>query len=363
MTDPREIERKVLAGERLTVADARLLFDVTDLNWLGSLADEVRWCKHPDPVVTYIVDRNVNYTNVCDAYCSFCAFYVRPGTTEADGAYTHPHQVIGEKIRETIELGGHQILIQGGHNPGLGIEYYEELFRYIKDTFDIHIHGLSPPEIDHISRVSGLSVREVLERLRAAGLGSLPGGGAEILVDSVRNRIAKLKVDADGWIEVMRIWHELGMRSTATMMFGHVETPDDRIEHLRKLRDLQDETGGFTAFIPWIFQNENTKLQKPKTTAADYLRTVAISRLFLDNVDNLQASWVTMGPKVGQLSLGYGCNDFGSIMIEENVVRAAGVSFTMTEPDVARVIQAAGFTPMRRNVFYERLGTPAEPVH
>jgi cyclic dehypoxanthinyl futalosine synthase len=318
----------------------------------------VRRRLHPEPIVTYIIDRNVNYTNICDAYCTFCAFYRKPGSTAEDGAYTHPHEVIGEKIRETIALGGNQILIQGGHNPDLGIEYYESLFRYIKENFGIHIHGLSPPEIDHISRVSGIGYREVLERLRAAGLGTLPGGGAEILVDRVRNRVAKLKVSADGWLDVMRIWHEMGGRSTATMMFGHVETFDDRVEHLRRLRDLQDETGGFTAFIPWIFQSENTRLHVPMTTAADYLKTVAIARIFLDNFANLQSSWVTMGPKIGQVALRYGCNDFGSIMIEENVVSAAGAHYEMVEADMTRVIRDAGFVPARRNVLYELIEAP-----
>ncbi len=349
---------KAMAGERLSTEDALLLLEREDLTRLGVLADLARRRMHPDRVVTYIIDRNVNYTNVCNAFCSFCAFYRPPHHAEG---YVLPYETIAAKVRETIGLGGHQILLQGGHNPELRIAYYEDLFRRLKRDFpDLWLHALSPPEIVHIYKSSRLSLRETLERLRAAGLDSIPGGGAEILVDAVRRQLARNKASAAEWLEVMEKAHRIGLRSTATMMFGHVETRADRVEHLRLLRDLQDRTGGFTAFIGWTYQPGNTALGGAEVTTAEYLRTMAVSRLFLDNVPNVQASWVTQGPKVGAASLAFGVNDMGSTMIEENVVSAAGTTYQMNEPEIVAAIRDAGFVPMRRNMLYERLG---EPLH
>lgn len=349
---------KAIAGERLSPEDALLLLEREDLTRLGVLADLARRRFHPDRVVTYIVDRNVNYTNVCNAFCSFCAFYRPPH--HPDG-YVLPYEAIAAKVRETIGLGGHQILLQGGHNPELRIAYYEDLFRRLKRDFpELWLHALSPPEIVHIYKSSRLTLRDTLERLRAAGLDSIPGGGAEILVDAVRRRLARNKASAGEWLQVMEEAHRIGLRSTATMMFGHVETRADRVEHLRLLRDLQDRTGGFTAFIGWTYQPGNTALGGTEVTTAEYLRTMAVSRLFLDNIPNIQASWVTQGPKVGAASLAFGVNDMGSTMIEENVVSAAGTIHRMNEPEIVAAIRDAGFVPMRRNMLYRRLG---EPLH
>jgi cyclic dehypoxanthinyl futalosine synthase len=308
--------------------------------------------------VSYIVDRNINYTNVCNAFCSFCAFYRAPNH---EAGYVLATEEIERKIRETYDLGGNQILLQGGHNPKLEIDYYEELFRRLKTTFpDLWLHALSPPEIVHIYKSSRLPLDETLQRLRAAGLDSIPGGGAEILVDRVRRQLAKNKCSADEWLEVMEAAHRQGMRSTATMMFGHVETLEDRVEHLDRLRQVQDRTSGFTAFIGWTYQAENTDLGGSEVTSAEYLRTLALSRIFLDNFDNVQASWVTQGPKMGAASLAFGVNDMGSTMIEENVVSAAGTAHAMNEPQIVHAIRDAGFVPKRRDMTYERL---IEPVH
>jgi cyclic dehypoxanthinyl futalosine synthase len=332
------------------------LIEHEELTTLGAMADLVRREKHPDGVVTYIIDRNVNYTNVCNAFCSFCAFY-RPPHHE-DG-WTIPFEEIARKVEETYALGGNQILLQGGHNPKLRIEYYEDLFRRLKERFpDLWLHALSAPEIVHVYRSSRLTLQETLTRLRAAGLDSIPGGGAEILVDDVRRRLMKNKASGAEWIEVHETAHGMGMRTTATMMFGHIETRADRIEHLRMLRDLQDRTGGFTAFIGWTFQPGHTELGGREATTAEYLRTMAVARIFLDNVDNVQASWVTQGPKVGAASLAFGVNDMGSTMIEENVVSAAGTVHHMNEPEIVAAIRDAGFVPMRRTMDYERLGAP-----
>ncbi len=312
------VEAKVLAGVRISPQEAVALLDVFSLSTLGVMADLVRRRLHPDGVVTYIIDRNVNYTNVCNAFCSFCAFYRPP---QHDEGYVLPFEAIEKKIAETYELGGNQILLQGGHNPKLKIDYYEELFRRLKQRFpDLWLHGLSAPEVIHIHKVSRITVRETLKRLRSAGLDSLPGGGAEILVDDVRKRLMKNKASTAEWLDVHEEAHRAGMRSTATMMFGHIETLADRIEHLRVLRELQDRTGGFTAFIGWTFQPGNTELGGQEATTAEYLRTMAVARIFLDNIPNIQASWVTQGPKVGAASLAFGINDMGSTMIEENVV-------------------------------------------
>lgn len=353
----------VLAGRRIGAEAALTLLQHESLTTLGALADLVRRRKHPDGVVTYVIDRNVNYTNYCNAFCSFCAFYRAPG--DADGGYVLPTEEIVAKIRETYELGGQQILLQGGHNPKLRIEYYEQLFRDLKRHFpDLWLHALSPPEIVHIYRNSRIPLDEALARLHAAGLDSIPGGGAEILVDEVRRRLARNKCSAAEWLEVMERAHGLGLRSTATMMFGHVETLAHRVEHLEKVRDLQDRTAGFTAFIGWTFQPDNTDLGREigyrEATSAEYLRTLCVARLFLDNVDNVQASWVTQGPRIGAASLAFGVNDMGSTMIEENVVSAAGTVFRMDEPEIVRAIRDAGFVPLRRNMRYERLG---EPLH
>jgi cyclic dehypoxanthinyl futalosine synthase len=350
------IEEKVLAGARISPTEAVALLEEESLATLGAMADLVRRRLHGDGVVTYIIDRNVNYTNVCNAFCTFCAFYRPPGH---DQGYVLPFEAIEAKIAETYELGGNQILLQGGHNPKLKIDYYEDLFRRLKRRFpDLWLHGLSAPEIIHIHKVSRITVAETLARLRAAGLDSLPGGGAEILVDDVRRRLMKNKASASEWLGVHEAAHGIGMRSTATMMFGHVETLANRVEHLRMLRDLQDRTGGFTAFIGWTFQPGNTELGGQEATTAQYLRTMAVARIFLDNIRNLQASWVTQGPKVGAASLAFGINDMGSTMIEENVVSSAGTVNHMNEPEIVAAVRDAGFIPMRRNMLYERLGAP-----
>jgi cyclic dehypoxanthinyl futalosine synthase len=350
------IEEKVLAGARISPAEALTLLTGESLATLGAMADLVRRRRHADGVVTYIIDRNVNYTNVCNAFCSFCAFYRPPGHDEG---YVLPFEAIEAKIAETYELGGNQILLQGGHNPKLKIDYYEDLFRRLKRRFpDLWLHGLSAPEVIHIHKASRITVAETLARLHAAGLDSLPGGGAEILVDDVRRRLMKNKASASEWLGVHEEAHRTGIRSTATMMFGHIETLADRVEHLRMLRDLQDRTGGFTAFIGWTFQPGNTDLGGQEATTAEYLRTMAVARIFLDNILNFQASWVTQGPKVGAASLAFGINDMGSTMIEENVVSSAGTVNHMNEPEIVAAVRDAGFVPMRRNMLYERLGAP-----
>jgi cyclic dehypoxanthinyl futalosine synthase len=352
-----DLAKKVEAGQRVTAAEALALYREAPTPLLGRLADGIRARKHPDGVVTYIIDRNVNYTNVCVARCSFCAFYRPVGSPDG---YVLGFEELFRKIDETIALGGVQLLLQGGHNPDLPLQWYEDLFRAIKERYPtFKLHALSPPEVIHLSRLSQLPVPEVIRRLVAAGLDSIPGGGAEILVDRVRRLLHCYgKATADEWIDVMRHAHRAGLRTTATMMYGTVETDEERIEHLMRLRALQDETGGFTAFITWSYQPEHTELAGTEATGIDYLRTLAISRIVLDNFDNLQASWVTQGGKVGQLSLAYGANDMGSVMIEENVVRAAGASYCMDEAEIVRNIEDAGFAAMRRNMHYERLGGP-----
>jgi cyclic dehypoxanthinyl futalosine synthase len=331
------------------------LYERAPLLELGGLADAERWRQHPDPVVSYIIDRNINYTNVCVAQCGFCAFY--RDLPSAEG-YVLSKQELAQKIEETLALGGNQILLQGGLHPDLGIEYYEELFRWIKGSYPIWIHGLSPAEIKHICKVSGLSTETALRRLIGAGLDSIPGGGAEILSDRVRNVIGIAKGSTGDWLEVMEVAHGLGLKTTATMMFGHVETLEERVEHLLHLRELQDRTRGFTAFIAWTFQPANTALARDELSSFQYLRTLAVARLLLDNFPNVQASWVTQGGKIGQVSLRFGANDFGSLMIEENVVSAAGAHFRLTEAEIARNIQDAGFQPKRRRMDYTIVGDP-----
>ncbi len=351
-------------SNRITAARAEELFASGDLISIGKQADAARQRLHPEKTVTYIIDRNINYSNLCVSACRFCAFYKKPdspASADSNGGYTLPYKELKRKIEETKSVGGVQILMQGGLHPSWEIGDYERLLKRIKDDFQIHLHAFSPPEIVHISKLSGLSVNDTLQRLIDAGLDSIPGGGAEILVDEIRKRISPNKCTADEWISVMRAAHRLGLKTTATMMFAHVETIKDRIAHLEKIRELQDETGGFTAFIPWTFQPKNTALEnevKKSPGCNDYIKTLAVSRIFLDNVPNVQASWVTQGAKVAQMSLYFGANDFGSTMLEENVVRAAGVSFSMDEREIRRLINDAGFTARRRAQDYSLLPEP-----
>ena len=332
--------------------EALALFASDDLIGIGMAADAVRRQWHPEGIVSYIIDRNINYTNFCTEYCSFCAFYRPMGHVEG---YVLPKETIFEKIQETLDLGGTGVLMQGGLHPDLKIEWYEDLFRGIKERFPIHLHCLSAPEVANIAEVSGLDLRETIRRLMASGLDSIPGGGAEILDDAVRHRISRLKCSTGEWIDVHRTAHQLGMRTTATMMFGCGETIEQRMNHLELVRNLQEETGGFTAFIPWTFQRANTSLGssvKEEATAVEYLETLAISRIYLANIENVQSSWVTQGLKTCQLGLRFGGNDVGSIMIEENVVAAAGAHHCTTEEELRRIIRDAGFIPKQRDTLY-----------
>jgi cyclic dehypoxanthinyl futalosine synthase len=343
-------------GERLSTSDGERLLREGSFFELGLAADTVRRRKHPHDVVTYIVDRNVNYTNVCTTSCKFCAFYRPVGHPEG---YVLSREVLGQKLQEVVDAGGVQILLQGGLNPDLRIEWYEDLFRWMKKEYRLGLHALSPEEILHLARLEDLSVRQVLERLHAAGLDSVPGGGAEILVDRVRRKIAKTKCTSDQWLGVMRDAHQMGLRSSATMMYGTVDTLEDRIQHLVKIRDLQDETGGFTAFFCWDYQFEKgTHLAPGENGTHLYLRTQAIARLMLDNVDHVGASWVTQGPAVGQVALRFGADDFGSVMFEENVVSSAGTTFGINADKIEGRIHEAGFRAVRRNVRYEWLNEP-----
>jgi len=348
---------RVLAGERINDADAMELYGFP-LSDLGNLAHQRRLRAKADAlggrgneIVTYIVDRNINYTNVCNVYCKFCAFY---RTEKDEDHYVLTEEQLDEKLDELSANQGVQVLLQGGHHPGLGIDFYLNMLSHIREKYPhINVHGFSPPEFNHFAETFEMPLREVIAKFQEAGLGSIPGGGGEILVDRVRNRVAPLKCDSDQWLEVMRIGHELGLRSSATMMFGHVESVEERIEHLRRLRELQDETGGFTAFICWTFQPENTVLRADPVGSAEYLRMQALSRIYLDNFENLQSSWVTQGPRIGQVALLYGANDFGSVMMEENVVSQAGASFRLNKEEIERLIREAGYEPRRRNNWYE----------
>ncbi len=348
----QDVVSKVERGERIDFGEAEKLYANADFHALGHMAHGARLAKHPEPYVTYVVDRNINYSNICVCGCRFCAFYKTLGQ---EGGYVISREELAEKIEETIALGGTQILMQGGHHPDLDLPFYEGMLRFIAKRFpSIHIHAFSPPEIVHFAKLNGLDVPTVIARLRAAGLHSIPGGGAEILVESVRSRVSPNKCTPAEWLGVMEEAHRQGLRTTATMMFGHEEAPEDRLEHLFALRDLQDRTGGFTAFIPWAFQPSNTALSgREPETAVSYLRLLAMSRIVLDNFDNIQASWVTMGPKVAQLGLFFGANDFGSTMIEENVVAAAGVHFRLSIEEIRRIITAAGFEPRQRTMAYD----------
>ena len=343
---------KAVAGGRLTPEEGLRLLESTDLLALGQAADAITRRLHPGPYRTYNIDRNINYTNACTAVCDFCAFYRPPKHPEV---YVLSREVLHQKIAETVELGGDQILLQGGLHPSLPLGWYEEMLADLRSHFPtINIHGFSPPEIHHFTKLSKLPLKTVLERLKAAGLGSLPGGGGEILVDRVRAEITRGKVMTDDWLNVHRVWHELGGRSSATMMFGHVETLAERIEHLDRLRQLQDETGGLTAFICWTFQPEHTEMAHiPPSGAFEYLKTQAVARLYLDNVANIQSSWVTQGEKTGQVALFFGANDMGSLMIEENVVSSAGTVHHLTLDSIRRCIREAGYIPRQRNVFYQ----------
>ena len=361
---------KAVAGERLTPAEGLRILESHDLIAIGDAANRVTQRLHPEPYRTYNIDRNVNYSNVCAAVCDFCAFY-RP--VDHAESYVLSRAELHQKVAETVALGGDQILMQGGLHPKLKLEWYEDMLRDLRREFpQVNVHGFSPPEIHFFSKLSKLPLEEVLGRLKAAGLGSLPGGGGEILVDRVRELITRGKVLTDDWLNVHRVWHGLGGKSSATMMFGHVETLAERIEHLDRLRQLQDETGGFTAFICWTFQAPDTPpwfgesrrgvdmTHIPPAGAFEYLKTQAVARLYLNNVPNIQSSWVTQGEKVGQMALFYGANDMGSLMIEENVVASAGTVHHLTLDTIKRCIREAGYTPRQRNVYYEYLD--ADPL-
>ena len=354
------LTEKVLAGERISPNEA-IELNRLPLEELGSLANVRRdlakarsYDGRGTEVVTYIVDRNINYTNVCNVYCKFCAFY---RTEKDEDHYVLSFEELDRKLDELSAAGGVQVLMQGGHHPKLQFDWYIELLHHIREKYPhINIHGFSPPEFQHFAETFRMPLREVITKFKEAGLGSIPGGGGEILVDRVRKKIAPLKVDSNGWLEVMQVAHELGLKSSATMMFGHVETLEDRVEHLRRIRDQQDKSGGFTAFICWTFQPQHTvlKIEQP-TSVATYLRTQALARIFLDNIENVQSSWVTQGPNVGQVALKYGANDFGSVMMEENVVSAAGTTFRLNAGQIESLIRDAGYEPRRRNNWYQLL--------
>src|SRR5574338_1673590 len=351
---------RVLAGERLTTDECTTLLESHDIARMGVAADEIRARRHPDNIVTYIIDRNINYTNVCNVVCTFCAFYRRPG---APDTYVRTFDEICKKIDETIALGGTGVLMQGGLHPDFGIEWYEDLLRSLRAKYPgFQLHCFSPPEIHNLHLISGLDYETIMQRLKDAGLYSLPGGGAEILDDEVRKRVAT-KCTTDEWLAVMRAVHRVGLRSTATMMFGIGDKIEHRVRHLQRIRDLQDETGGFTAFIPWTFQRENTALGRKITeepTGIDYLKMVAVSRLFLDNVQHIQASWLTQGIKLGQTALRFGADDMGSIMIEENVVSAAGASTCANEAELRYQIREAGYRPQQRDILYNYVDRDAD---
>src|ERR1700756_1027871 len=351
---------KVLEGKRISPEEALQLYALP-LEELGALANARRnlakgksYGGRGREIVTYIVDRNINYTNVCNVYCKFCAFY----RTESDeDHYVLSFEQLDQKLDELSAAGGVQILMQGGHHPKLPFQWYIDLLQHIRKKYPhINIHGFSPPEFQHFAETFRMPLREVISQFKTSGVGSIPGGGGEILVDRVRKRISPLKINSDEWLEVMQEAHELGLKSSATMMFGHVETIEDRVEHLQRIRDQQDRSGGFTAFICWTFQPQHTVLKVNQPTGvSEYLRTQALARIFLDNIDNIQSSWVTQGPNIGQIALKYGANDFGSVMMEENVVSRAGTSFRITREEIEYLIAEAGYEPRRRNNWYELL--------
>ncbi len=354
------LTERVLAGTRISPAEAIQLYQLP-LEELGVLADERRrqakrrsYNGRGNRIVTYIVDRNINYTNVCNVYCKFCAFY---RTERDEDHYVLSFEQLDQKLDELSAAGGVQILMQGGHHPKLPFEWYVDLLQHIRAQYPhINIHGFSPPEFQHFAETFQMPLREVISEFKNAGLGSIPGGGGEILVDRVRKKISPLKINSDEWLEVMQVAHELGLKSSATMMFGHVETIEDRVEHLQRIRAQQDKSAGFTAFICWTFQPRHTvlKIDNP-TGVAEYLRTQALARIFLDNIENIQSSWVTQGPDIGQVALKYGANDFGSVMMEENVVSSAGTTFRLNAAQIESLIRDAGYEPRRRNNWYELL--------
>jgi len=352
MTDITPILEQAVAGQRITPEQGVALMKSQDLVAIGKAANAVAQRMHPESYRTYNIDRNINYTNICTAVCDFCAFYRGP---TSDEGWVLEREELLQKIEETVALGGDQILMQGGLHHEYKLDWYEQLCRDIKARFpQVNIHGFSPPELYHFTKMNRLSIEEVLRRLKEAGLGSIPGGGAEILVDRVRDGMTRGKVDTDNWLNVMRVWHQMGGHSSATMMYGHIETLEERIEHMERIRQLQDETGGFTAFISWTFQPDNTPLSDIQPLGSyEYLKVQAISRLYLDNVKNIQSSWVTQGLKIGQLALLYGANDMGSLMIEENVVAEAGTVHYLTLDQIRDSISELGYTPRQRNVHYE----------
>jgi len=343
---------KAYQNNRITKDEAKILYDKADLLTLGQIAHHIRNIKCNPTIVTYIVDRNINYTNICISKCLFCAFYKNKYDT---GAYVLDDDTIRNKILETKSLGGTGILLQGGLNPNLRLNYYLSLLKLIKNTCDIHIHAFSPPEIVYMSRIEKLSIKEIIQSLMSAGLNSIPGGGAEILVDPIRKKLSNVKCNTNEWLNVMETAHNLGLKTTATMMFGHIESIDDRLEHLNKIRNLQDLTGGFTAFIPWTFQRGNLPISVNTIHSYEYLKILSLSRIFLNNIQNIQGSWVTQGEQIGQLSLCFGANDLGSIMIEENVVKSAGTSFKMSEDKMKNLITEIGYRPFKRNTLYTNL--------
>jgi len=350
MSNTEDILTRAINRQRITDEDALRLFEEADLLTLGQCAQQCAAFFHPEPQVTFIIDRNINYTNVCTSRCRFCAFYRDESSPEA---YLLSHEEIMAKVAEAVSRGATQIMLQGGLHPTLSLEYILELVGNIKERFAVCIHSFSPPEISHFALRSGQPVAAVLARLRGAGLDSLPGGGAEILSDRVRGIISPCKIKSAEWLSVMETAHAMGMKTTATMMIGSVETCEERIEHLRRIRDLQDRRDGFRAFIPWSFKTAHTELGGGEISALDYLRTLAISRIYLDNIENIQGSWVTQGPDIGQITLCFGANDLGSIMLEENVVRAAGASYCLTEEEMVELIRCAGRIPAQRNTGYK----------
>lgn len=338
--------------KRITYQEAVDLYNNADILELGRMADNIRKEKHPENIVTFVIDRNINYTNICTCKCKFCAFYKNEGE---EGGYVISKDELAQKIQETLDLGGSQVLLQGGLHPEFKIEFYEDMLKFMK-TFPVWLHAFSPPEIHHIAKMSGLTIADTIKRLRAAGLDSIPGGGAEILDDDARKKVSPNKINSASWLAVMEEAHKQGLKTTATMMFRKKDSAEIIVSHFDKIRSLQDKTGGFTAFIPWPFQPGNSELDDKAVTAVEYLRVLALARIYLDNIPNIQVSWVTQGAKVAQIGLFFGGNDFGSVMIEENVVRAAGANFRLKTEEIKHIIKTAGFTPKIRNMQYDIIG-------
>ncbi len=338
--------------KRISFQEGVDLYNNADILELGRMADNIRREKHPENIVTFVIDRNINYTNICTCKCKFCAFYKNENE---EGGYVISKEELAQKIQETLDLGGSQILLQGGLHPEYQIDFYEDMLKFMK-TFPVWLHAFSPPEIHHIAKKSGLTVAETIKRLRAAGLDSIPGGGAEILDDEARKNVSPNKINSAAWLSVMEEAHKQGLKTTATMMFRKQDAAEIIIGHFDKIRSLQDKTGGFTAFIPWPFQPGNSELDDDSVTAIEYLRVLALARIYLDNIPNIQVSWVTQGAKVAHISLFFGGNDFGSVMIEENVVRAAGANFRLKTEEIKHIIKTAGFIPKIRNMQYDIIG-------